>query len=114
LITAGLVDPDYEDAYGNTLLNKAVPTQDGKLIEEILDLGVDPDYANKFGMTALMLACKGGYSKSVSAILWDPIQFGNVPKLQCYPLRANRFGMFLSNYHLIPHFPPLLTLHSKQ
>ncbi len=63
-----------------------------------MDVGVDPDHANKFGETALMLACKGGYTKSVHGILWDPIQFGALPKLQCYPLRENRFGKTAIDY----------------
>ena len=98
LVDKGLVDPDFEDSYGNTLLIKAVPTQDIKLIEEILDVGCDPDHANKFGQTALMAACRGGYTKSVKGILWDPVQFGFQPKLQCYPLRKNRFGKTAVDY----------------
>lgn len=100
LIEAGLIPPDFEDTYGDFLLMKAMSTQDEKLIERILDIGVDPDHSNRFGQTALMHACRVGYEKSVRALLWDSAEVQNArfKKLQCYPLRKNRFGKTAVDY----------------
>ena len=69
LLAAG-VDPNQKlDAYGTTLLHRAVDVGDAEILQALLDADADPNAANQYKITPLMSAALAGELAMVRALI---------------------------------------------